>query len=52
MTVSQLIGYLLSEYWGELFGLCIVFLFIWVVDQLYQLDGDMPAEHFRDEELE
>ena len=49
-NISLHIGLFLDRYWAELFALCIVFIAIWVVDQLYQLDGDRDAEYWRDVE--
>lgn len=46
MSISLLIGSFLADNWAELFALCIVMFAVWVVGQLYHLDGDLSAEDF------
>ncbi len=48
MSLNLLIGSFLAENWAELFALCIVAFAVWVVGQLYHLDGDLSASDFVD----
>ncbi len=48
MSLSQPIGLFLAENWAELFALCLVMFAVWVVAQVYHLDGDLSASDFVD----